>query len=66
MCNLLTAPLVPVAFSARPEPGMLTLPQIFSRIAGDAIDDFPGLAAHQAQAWRYAGCPNGSFPLPNS
>ena len=51
MYNLLTDPLVPVSFSARPEPGMLTLPQIFSRIAGDAIDDFPGLAAHQAQAW---------------
>ena len=51
MYNLLTDPLVPVAFSARPEPEMLTLPQIFSRIASDAVDGFPGLAAHQAQAW---------------
>ena len=51
MFNLLTDSLVPVAFSERPEPEMLTLPKIFSRLADNAIEAFPGLAAHQAQAW---------------
>ncbi len=29
----------------------LTLPGLFSRLGRDAVDNFPGLAAHQAQAW---------------
>ena len=51
MFNLLTEPLVPVAFSERLEPEMLTLPKMFSRLAGNAVDGFPGLAVHQGQAW---------------
>ena len=30
---------------------VLTLPELFSRLAGDSVDEFPGLAAHQGQAW---------------
>ena len=51
MFNLLTDSLVPVARSGRPEAEMLTLPELFSRLVGDAVEGFPGLAAHQAQAW---------------
>ena len=29
----------------------LTLPELFSQFGRDAVDGFPGLAAHQAQAW---------------
>lgn len=30
---------------------VIALPELFSRLGRDAIDSFPGLAAHQAQAW---------------
>ena len=29
----------------------LTLPELFSQFGRDGVDSFPGLAAHQAQAW---------------
>ena len=33
------------------EQSSLTLPELFSQFGRDAVDGFPGLAAHQAQAW---------------
>ena len=49
MFNLLIHPVVPVVCNGNR--GELTLPEVFSRLAGDSVDDFPGLAAHQRQAW---------------
>ena len=51
MFNLLAESVVAVVPNDRHEAQMLSLPEIFGLLAGDAVDDFPGLAAHQAQAW---------------
>ena len=49
MLDLLIDRIVPVETGGDRE--VLTLPGLFSRLGRDAIDGFPGLAAHQAQAW---------------
>ena len=49
MFNLLIHSLVPVTSDGTRT--VLTLPELFSRLAGDSVDGFPGLAAHQRQAW---------------
>ena len=49
MFNVLTHSLVPVVSEGNRT--AVTLPELFSRLADDAIDSFPGLAAHQTQAW---------------
>lgn len=51
MANLLTDPTIPVDLSEGTRPKLLTLPDLFCRLTGDAVDAFPGLTAHQAQAW---------------
>ena len=49
MFNLLIHPVVPVVCDgSRAE---MTLPELFSQLVGDSVDSFPGLAAHQRQAW---------------
>ena len=49
MHDLLTCPIVPVVHGGNT--GSVTLPGLYAALAGDAVDSFPGLAAHQAQAW---------------
>ena len=49
MFNVLTHSLVPVVSEGNRT--AVTLPELFSRLADDVIDSFPGLAAHQTQAW---------------
>ena len=49
MFNMLIDSLVPV--TSHGTRIVLTLPELFSRLAGNSVDDFPGLAAHQHQAW---------------
>lgn len=49
MFDLLIERIVPVETDG--DGMMLTLPELFSQLGRDAIDGFPGLAAHQAQAW---------------
>ena len=49
MFDLLTDRIVPVETDG--EVAVLTLPALFSLFGRDTIDGFPGLAAHQAQAW---------------
>lgn len=48
MFDLLIERIVPVQTGG--DGMMLTLPGLFSQLGRDAIDGFPGLAAHQAQA----------------
>lgn len=49
MFDLLIDRILPV--EAGGDRAALTLPELFSRLGVDAVDSFPGLAAHQAQAW---------------
>ena len=49
MFNLLIDSLVPV--TSHGTRTVLTLPELFSRLGANSVDDFPGLAAHQRQAW---------------
>ena len=49
MFDLLIERIVPVETGG--DGMMLTLPELFSQLGRDTIDGFPGLAAHQAQAW---------------
>ena len=49
MFDLLIDRIVPVETSGNRV--ALTLPVLFSRLGRDTVDSFPGLAAHQAQAW---------------
>ena len=49
--DLLTETVVPVTSTGVREPESVTLPELFSRLVSDAVDAFPGLAAHQAQSW---------------
>ncbi len=49
MHDLLTCPIIPVVRDGNG--GSATLPALYAGLVGDAIDSFPGLAAHQAQAW---------------
>ena len=49
MFNLLNHSFVPVVSNGHQM--AVTLPALFSRLADDEIDSFPGLAAHQTQAW---------------
>ena len=49
MHDLLTCPIVPVVHGG--DDGFVTLPALYAKLVGDAVDSFPGLAAHQAQAW---------------
>ena len=49
MFDLLTDQMVPVETGG--DRAALTLPELFGQLGRDAVDSFPGLAAHQAQAW---------------
>ena len=49
MHDLLTCPIVPVIRGG--DGDFVTLPTLYAKLVGDAVDSFPGLAAHQAQAW---------------
>ena len=49
MFDLLIERIVPVETGG--DGMLLTLPELFSQLGRDTIDGFPGLAAHQAQAW---------------
>lgn len=49
MHDLLRCPVVPVVRDG--DRTSASLPGIYAALAGDAVDSFPGLAAHQAQAW---------------
>ena len=49
MHDLLTCPIVPIIRGG--DGGSATLPALYAGLVGDAVDFFPGLAAHQAQAW---------------
>lgn len=49
MHDLLTCPIVPVVHGD--DDDFVTLPALYAKLVGDAVDSFPGLAAHQAQAW---------------
>ncbi len=49
MFDLLSDRIVPVDSAG--ERVSVTLPRLFSQLGRDAVDGFPGLAAHQAQAW---------------
>ncbi len=51
MFDLLTEALVPVVSNGKREPDPVTLPELFGRLVSDSVDAFPGLTAHQAQAW---------------
>ena len=51
MFDLLTESLVPVACDDGRRSETVTLPQVYARLMEDAVDGFPGLAAHQGQAW---------------
>ena len=51
MFNVLTDAFVLVVSNEHPESERVALPELFARLAGDAVEGFPGLAAHQAQAW---------------
>ena len=49
MFNLLTDPIIPIeAEGARTS---VTLPCLYSRLCRNEVGGFPGLAAHQSQAW---------------
>lgn len=50
MYDLLSDPLLPVTVSGG-ETWTVTLPDLFALAIEDRIEAFPGLAAHQAQAW---------------
>lgn len=47
--DLLANAVVPVRRGA--ETVVCSLPEIYRLLGSDAVDEFPGLAAHQAQAW---------------
>ena len=47
--DLLASAVVPLRCGAETVAG--SLPGIYRRLGADAVDEFPGLAAHQAQAW---------------
>lgn len=49
MHDLLTSPLVPAVRAG--ERAAHSLPEIYAALMRDDVDSFPGLAAHQAQAW---------------
>ena len=49
MHDLLTRSVIPTVRGGDSAP--VTLPGLYAALAGDAVDSFPGLAAHQAQAW---------------
>lgn len=49
MHDLLTSPLVPAVRAG--ERAAHSLPEIYAALICDDVDSFPGLAAHQAQAW---------------
>ena len=49
MLSLLTDQIIPV--DTMDEQATVTLPDLFGMLCGDAIGGFPGLTAHQAQAW---------------
>ena len=49
MHDLLTCPIVPVVRGGAG--GFVTLPVLYAKLVEDNVDSFPGLAAHQAQAW---------------
>ncbi len=49
MFNLLIDPIVPIESAGSRE--SLTLPGLFNRLSRDDVGGFPGLTAHQAQAW---------------
>ena len=49
MFDLLTDRILPVETGG--DRTVLALPELFSRLGRDTVDSFPGLAAHQAQAW---------------
>ena len=49
MHDLLTDPVIPAARGA--DSGSVSLPALYAALVADEVDSFPGLAAHQAQAW---------------
>lgn len=49
MYDLLTEPLLPAVVGGRLQGSIL--PGVLAQLSGSDIDDFPGLAAHQRQAW---------------
>ncbi len=49
MLNLLTDPVIPVERAG--DSMAVSLPDLFGRLRTDEVESFPGLAAHQAQAW---------------
>ena len=51
MFDLLTEPLVPVGLNGGRGLEAVTLPEVYARLVDDEVDSFPGLAAHQGQAW---------------
>ena len=50
MHNLLTEPVIPVG-PGPTEFEVVSLPDLYVRLAEDSVHSFPGLAAHQAPAW---------------
>ena len=52
MLNLLTDPVIPVERAKDARDTMaVSLPDLFRSLRADEVECFPGLAAHQAQAW---------------
>lgn len=49
MHDLLTGSVIPIVRGG--DRTSVSLPGLYAALAGDAVDSFPGLAAHQAQAW---------------
>lgn len=49
MHDLLTGSVIPIVRGG--DRTSASLPGLYAALAGDAVDSFPGLAAHQAQAW---------------
>ena len=51
MYDLLTDPLIPIGAGDGSRTERVSLPGLYARLAGDTVDAFPGLGAHQAPAW---------------
>ena len=51
MHDLLTDAVIPIRAGDTPRTEHLALPDLYARLAGDTVDAFPGLGAHQAPAW---------------
>ena len=51
MHDLLTDPLIPIGAGDGSRTERVSLPGLYARLAGDTVDAFPGLGAHQAPAW---------------